>query len=389
MEKGKRVEVPKVAIVVDWLVRKAGAEKVLEYLLKCYPEADLFSLIDVLPASDDRSWLSYKKVTTSFLQQMPFIRRHYPKFLPLMPLAIESLDLRGYDIVLSSSHCVAKGIITSPDQLHVCYIHSPMRYAWDLQRDYLESNSGFLSAKINCITNIFKSWFLHRMRIWDAVSAARVDHFIANSHFISRRVKKVYKRDSTVIFPPVDIMDVENIPENRDSFYFLVSRFTEYKNIDLIVKAFAKMPNKTLKIIGDGPMWNQVSRLAAPNVELLGYQSDEVVIDHFCRAKASIFAALEDFGIASVEAQGYGCPIIAYGYGGICDIVVENKTGIFFYHKTEQSICDAIDIFENHSEISSQDCIDNAQRFAPERFMKQVTGYVEDMWSKHLAGKEG
>ena len=253
------VDSPKIAIVVDWLVRRAGAEKVLEYLLKLYPDADLFALIDFLSDSEDNAWLMNKKVSTSFLQKLPFIKRHYPKFFPLMPLAIESLDLRGYDIIISSSHCVAKGVITSPDQLHISYIHSPMRYVWDMQKEYLDNNAG------KGLIGGLKSLFLHKMRIWDAISSMRPDHLIVNSNFIRRRVNKVYRREAKVIFPPVE-KAIKKIADNKDqeSFYFLVSRFTEYKNIDLIVRSFAKMPNKHLKIIGDGPLWEDVHKIATP-----------------------------------------------------------------------------------------------------------------------------
>jgi glycosyltransferase involved in cell wall biosynthesis len=294
----------KVAIVHDWLVVSGGAEKVLEQMIACFPQADIFSLVDFL---EDRSIVHNKLVKTSFIQRLPYAKKKYRAYLPLMPLAIEQFDLSGYDLVLSSSHAVAKGVLVGPDQTHVSYVHSPIRYAWDLQHQYLRE------ARLE---HGPRSWaarmLLHYLRNWDARSANGVDRMIANSQFVARRIMKSYRREAAVIAPPVDVQAFE-VGDKKGDFYLTASRMVPYKRIDMIVEAFASMPDRKLVVIGDGPQMDLVRSKATPNVSILGYQSFEVLKDHMQRAKAFVYAAEEDFGIAIVEAQACGTPVIAYG----------------------------------------------------------------------------
>lgn len=363
----------RVAVVHDWLVTYAGAERVLEQIIACFPEADLFSLVDFL---DDRSFLRGKRAVTSFIQHLPFAHKRYRAYLPLMPLAIEQLDLSAYDLVISSSHAVAKGVLTGPDQVHVSYVHSPIRYAWDLQHQYLEQSNltrGLRSA--------FARIVLHYIRNWDIRTSNSVDHFVANSQFIARRIRKVYHRDAQVIFPPVDVGSF-SIGERKEDFYLTASRLVPYKKIDLIVEAFSHMPDKKLVVIGDGPEMSAVRAKASPNVEIMGYQPFDVLHDHMRRAKAFVFAAEEDFGIAPVEAQACGTPVIAYGKGGaletVRDLSQSRPTGLFFYEQNAAAIIAAVSGFERDSHrFSTRDCRANAERFSVAHFRERFAAYVE------------
>lgn len=362
----------RIAIVHDWLTVYAGAEKVLEQLLLLYPQAEVFTLVDFLP-QEDRAFLGGAKVHTSFLQHLPRARRSYRSYLPLMPLAIEQFDLSGFDLVLSSSYAVAKGVLTGPDQLHVCYCHSPIRYAWDLQHQYLRE-SGLETG--------IKGWFakaiLSYVRMWDSRTANGVDQFIANSSYIARRIKKVYGRDSIVIPPPVEIPQ-NTLQLQRKDYYVTASRMVPYKRIDLIVKAFNRMPDKRLVVIGAGPMLESVKSIAKSNVSVLGYQPQAVLEEYLSRAKAFVFAAEEDFGIAPVEAQAHGTPVIAYGKGGILDSVKNGVTGMFFPEQTEQSICEAVESFENRlAEWSRQEIVENARQFSPPAFRERIAQVVTE-----------
>jgi len=304
----------KVAIVHEWLSTYAGSERVLEQLIKLYPDADIFAVVDFLPEGE-RGFLQGRTVTTSFIQRLPFAKKHFRHYLPLMPLAVEQFELGGYDLVLSSNHAVAKGVLTGPDQLHVSYVHSPIRYAWDLQGQYLRE-SGLRSG--------LKSWIvrasLHYMRLWDTRTASGVDSFVANSSFIRRRIRKAYGRDSRVVFPPVDVAGFSGEAEKGD-FFLAAGRMVPYKKMPLIVEAFARMPQHRLVVIGDGPDFDRCKALATPNVTLLGYQSFQELRDHMLRARGFVFAGEEDFGIMLVEAQAAGTPLVAYGNGGARDIV--------------------------------------------------------------------
>ncbi|SMG59904.1 Glycosyltransferase involved in cell wall bisynthesis [Paraburkholderia susongensis] len=368
----REVEV-KVAIVHDWLVVSGGAEKVLKNIIECFPDADIFSIVDFL---EDRECVKGKPVNTSFIQRMPFARRRYRAYLPLMPIAIEQVDLSGYDLVISSSHAVAKGVLTGPNQVHISYIHSPIRYAWDLQHQYLREshlNTGIRSALARVL--------LHYIRGWDSRSANGVDHLVANSQFIARRIRKAYQRDSTVIYPPVDLANM-TIRTQKDDFYVTASRMVPYKRIDLIVQAFSQTPERRLVVIGDGPEMKKIKAVAGENVEILGHQPSHVLTDYLQRARAFVFAAEEDFGISVVEAQACGTPVIAFGRGGALESVVglplERATGVFFGAQTAESLLEAVDRFESNLDVfDPRQCRKNAERFSSENFKKALMGFVD------------
>ncbi|MCM2675847.1 glycosyltransferase family 4 protein [Alkalicoccobacillus plakortidis] len=366
----------RVAIVHDWLVSYAGSEKVLEALIHIYPDADLFSTVDFLEKGQ-RGFIQDKPVQTTFIQNLPFSKKKYRQYLPLMPLAIEQLDVSDYDVVISSSHAVAKGIITGPDQLHISYIHSPIRYAWDLQHQYLKESN--LNKGIKGM--VAKS-VLHYMRMWDYRTSNSVDHFLANSYFIGNRIKKVYQRQAKVIYPPVDV-SAFTLNKKKDDFYLTASRMVPYKKMDLIVQAFAEMPDKQLYVIGDGPDMEKIKKKVTPNITLLGYQSFEVLLDYMQRARAFVFAAEEDFGITPVEAQACGTPVIAYGKGGALETVIgldrEQSTGLFFYKQETQAIQEAVRTFEQKSLLFQPELIrEHALQFSPEHFKSQFEQYVMD-----------
>ncbi len=364
----------KIAIIHDWLVTYAGAEKVLEQLINCYPDADLFSMVDFIPG-DKRSFINNKKVATSFIQKMPFARKKYRTYLPLMPFAVEQFNLTGYDLIISSSYAVAKGIIIGPNQTHICYCHSPMRYAWDLQYQYLKE-----SGLNRGLKGLMAKRQLHKLRAWDLQSSFRVDKFIANSDFIAKRIKKVYRRNSTVINPPVDI---ENFTASHDKedFYLTASRMVPYKKIDLIVEAFSKMPDKKLIVIGDGPDMKKISNLASNNISMVGYQDFASLKSHMQRAKAFVFAAEEDFGIVPVEAQACGTPVIAFGKGGALETVnsldSDLPTGIFFDTQTITALTNAVDNFENNiDKFTVDNCRKNAEKFSNAIFREKIKNFV-------------
>jgi len=303
-----------IGIVADWLVGFAGAERVIAEFINLFPASEIYSVVDFL-SDESRHHFQDKKATTSFIQRLPGAKKKYQTYLPLMPLAIEQLDVTKHDVVLFSSHAVAKGVLTGPDQLHISYVHSPIRYAWDFQHQYLRE-----SGLDKGLKGKLARWMLHNIRMWDYRTANGVDHFIANSHFIARRIKKVYGRDADVIYPPVDV-DRFKLHKKKDDFYFTASRMVPYKRIDLIVEAFSRMPEKKLVVIGDGSEMAKIKSKATANVEILGYQPNEVMEDYMRRAKAFVFAAEEDFGITPVEAQACGTPVIAFGKGGALESI--------------------------------------------------------------------
>jgi glycosyltransferase involved in cell wall biosynthesis len=364
----------RIAFVHEWLVTYSGSERVLEQMMTCFPDSDLFCLIDYLPDAD-RHHILNKPVRTTFIQRLPFARKRYRQYLPLMPLAMEQLDVSGYDVVISSSHAVAKGVITGPDQLHICMCYSPMRYAWDLQHQYL-SESGLESGLKGWVAK----WMLHRLRLWDARSEKGVDHFIAISQFIGRRIWKAYRRESTVIYPPVDVESFE-FREQKEDFYLAASRMVPYKKMELIVDAFVAMPDKKLVVIGDGPGFPDIRAKARGNITVLGYQEFAVLRDHMQRARAFVFAAEEDFGIAPLEAQACGTPVIAYARGGATETIrgldCDHPTGVFFETQSVDSIIDAVSRFEAAG-VSPADCRENALRFSVERFRREFNAFVRE-----------
>ncbi|HDT2374576.1 TPA: glycosyltransferase family 4 protein [Klebsiella pneumoniae] len=374
------------ALTADWLVSYAGAERVIKELIDLYPNLDLFSVVDFL-SDESRTHFQGKRATTTFIQRLPKAETSYQKYLPLMPVAIEQLDVSAYDIVLSSSHAVAKGVLTGPDQMHISYVHSPIRYAWDLQHQYLRE------AKLDKgLKGIIAKYLLHKIRLWDYRTANGVNHFIANSHFIARRIKKVYGRNADVIYPPVDVRRFI-LNENKEDYYVTASRLVPYKRIDLIVDAFAAMPNKKLIVIGDGSEMSKIKSKATTNVEILGFQPNEIMRDYMKNAKAFVFAAEEDFGITPVEAQACGTPVIAFGKGGSLETIrpygVNKPTGVFFAEQTVPSLIDAINLFENiFDKITPENCRENALRFSVDIFKDTFSKYIDEKWSEFNVAKK-
>ncbi len=350
-------------------------------MLAVYPQADLYSLVDFLEP-EQRGFIQHKAVQTSLIQRLPFARSKFRQYLPLMPLAIEQFDMSAYDLVISSNHAVTKGVITGPNQLHICMCYSPIRYAWDLQHQYLRESGAGRGMK-----GWLVRWMLHQLRQWDYRTANGVDHFIAISEFIARRIWKVYRRRATVIYPPVDVNAFEVVTAKQD-FYLAASRLVPYKRMDLIVAAFAHLPDKRLVVIGDGPEMKRLQGICPPNVTLLGYQPFPVLKDHLQRAKAFIFAAEEDFGILPVEAQAAGTPVIAYGRGGSLETVVAGKTGVFFPEQTVAALGTAVQDFEVKQEgFDPMQIRQNAERFAIERFRAEFQTFVEQAWARFHRGE--
>lgn len=365
----------RVAIVHDWLVTIAGAEKVLAEIIKIYPDADLYSVVDHLD-DDMREKISNKKSTSTFLQKFPFSKNKYRSLLPLMPFAIEQLNLSGYDLIISSSHAVAKGVISGPDQLHICYCHSPIRYAWDLQSQYLRE-SGLETG----IKSLIARYILYKIRGWDYRSAAGVDYFISNSDYIGRRIHKVYGQESFTIYPNVAVEDFE-VFEDKEDFYLTASRMVPYKKIDLIVESFSRMPDKKLVVIGDGPQYEKVKNSASDNVEILGYQDFNVLKSYMKKARAFVFAAEEDFGIIPVEAQACGTPVIAYGKGGALETVIEGVTGVFFKEQSVESIESAVIHFESEFVLNTDSIRSHSEKFSTERFAREFESFVKSKIEK-------
>jgi len=376
----------RVALVHEWFIDYSGSERVVEQILQIFPQANLFAVVEFLP-SELRGFIQNKSVKTTFIQKLPFAKTKYRSYLPLMPIAIEQLDLSSYDLVLSSSHAVAKGVLTSPNQLHICYVHSPIRYGWDLQHQYLrEANleTGFKSW--------LARWFLHQIRLWDTRTANGVDAFVANSRFIARRIYKVYRREAKVIYPPVNVQDFQVGDGVKDDFYLTAARFVPYKRVDLIVEAFLQMPDKKLIVIGDGAGLPKIRNLAAnsANITLIGYQPPQVLREYMQRSRAFVFAAEEDFGITVVEAQACGTPVIAFGKGGALETIQgseqEQPTGVFFSEQSVESIKLAVGEFEKYSDRFTVDaCRTNALRFAPERFREEFGAFVDARWQEFLS----
>ncbi|MBM3587801.1 MAG: glycosyltransferase family 4 protein [Alphaproteobacteria bacterium] len=368
----------KTALVHEWLDSYAGSERVLEQLLLEWPEADVFAVCDFMPEAE-RGFLQGKPITTSFIQKMPFARKHFRKFLGLMPLAIELLDLSAYDVVISSSHAVAKGVLTGPGQLHISYVHSPMRYAWDLQHQYLRE-----AGLTRGLKGAYTRWLLHRMRLWDRSSALNPDIVLANSSYIAERIQKTWRCNAQVLHPPVDIESFTPAPDKSD-YYLIASRIVPYKRVDLIAAAFRAMPKRKLIIVGDGPNEAQARAAAgdAPNITFKGRLPRAELIALTQGARAAVFAAEEDFGITTVEAQACGTPVIAYGRGGARDIVVAppdaRPTGIFFQEQTTASLIAAVERFEAMAPaISPGNCRANAERFSNAHFRSRFRQVVHD-----------
>ena len=357
----------KTALIHDWLVSLRGGERVLQAIFELYP-SPIYTLLKKNEIIEEMG-LQRAYVQTSFIQQLPFSVKSYRNYFPLFPMAIERFDLSPYDLILSSSHSVAKGIKKRKDQLHICYCHSPMRYAWDLYDQYIESVQG--------LKRVGATLGLKHMRKWDLKVTDRVDHFIANSQFVRQRIKRVYGRDSSVIYPPVatHLMHLKQ----KENFYLTVSHLVPYKRVDLIVEAFSYLPHLHLVVVGDGPEWKKIKAKSGKNVELLKYQTDDVVRELLSRAKGFVFAAEEDFGIAPVEAQGSGTPVIAYRKGGVLETVVEGKTGMFFEEQTVESLVGALQRFEK-MEFDPVLIKAHAEQFGKEQFCQKFQAFVANKW---------
>jgi glycosyltransferase involved in cell wall biosynthesis len=361
----------KVAIVHEFFCNLGGSDQVVADLHQLYPHAPIYTLL-VSDRNRGAKLLEGMDLRTSFVHRLPFARRRHEPYLPLFPLAIESFDLTGYNVVLSNSHVCAKGVIPPPESVHICLCQTPARYAWDLRFLYAQD--------LNPLLRAYNALVMHRLRIWDVSTCSRVDHFIANSHFVAQRIRRYYRRSATVIYPPVDTSFFT--PGGNDEDYFLiVSRLTAYKRIAMAVEAFNRLGHQLL-IIGDGPERRELQALAGPNVRLLGALSREEVRDHMRNCKGLIFPGKEDFGITPVEAQATGRPVVAYGGGGALDTVVDGTTGVFFYAQTPESLCEAV--LRSCTLPYDRDVIrQHALQFDREVFGKRLTDFIEEKWSQH------
>lgn len=367
----------KVAIVQEWLVTVGGSDKVVKAILDVFPDADIYTLVAKKEVCDELG-IPWEKVHTSFIQKIPLGTKKHRAYLPLFPFAIEQFDLRGYDVVISSSHCVAKGILTKADQLHICYCHSPIRYCWDMYNEYLDESH---------LDKGFKSWLvrlmLHPIRQFDAIAGSRVDYYISNSDYVGQRIRKTYRRKAKTIHPNIDISNFE-LCNDKQEYYLASSRLVAYKKIDTIIEAFNQMPDKKLVVIGGGPNLEAYRKLAKDNVTVMGYQPFDVLKDKMQHAKAFVFAADEDFGMIPIEAQSCGTPVIAYGHGGSLETVNGGKTGLFFNEQTPEAIVEAVNKFETMGSqpFAPADCRQWAEGFSEERFKREIKEFVEEKYEE-------
>ena len=367
------------AIVHDWLPVYAGAERVLEQFIHALPSSDLFSLVDFL-REDQRGFLQEKEVQTSFIQRLPLARKFYRYYLPFVPFATEQFDLTPYDVIISSSYVAAKGVLTTADQLHISYIHSPIRYAWDLHFQYVRE--GKLKRGLK---GLIARIILHYMRLYDVSTANRVDYYLANSRNVARRIWKTYRRKAEVVYPPVDT-DAFSFCADKEDYYLTVARLVPYKKIDLLLTAFRSMPNKKLIVIGEGPEYHRLAAMASENVEILGYVPFEDLKQYMQHAKALLFAAEEDFGIVPVEAQACGTPVIAYGKGGARESVIPGETGLFFDEQQPKDVIDAVHAFDSAYLLMSPERIRaNALRFSVANFQASFQHIVRRLHQEFLS----
>lgn len=367
----------KVAIVHDWLTGMRGGEKVLECLCELYPGADLYTLVHIEGSCSDI--IEGMNIHTSFIDQIPGRKRYYRHMLPLMPFAIERFILKDYDLILSSSHCVAKGIIPGPDSVHISYVHSPMRYVWDMYEDY------FGKGRINPIAGGIIPFFATGLRQWDVTSSARVDCFIANSGHVARRINKYYRRDAGVIHPPLDLERFSIKPDRAD-YFLMLTAFAPYKRVDLAIQAFNAI-KKPLKIVGSGQDEKRLKEMAGPTIEFMGWQSDAQIVDLYSRCQAFIFPGEEDFGITPLEAMGSGRPVIAFARGGALETIRgldhSNPTGVFFAEQGVDSLLGAIHLFEdNCSGFDPEQIRAHAAHWNRDRFKNEIMGAIDTCLAK-------
>ena len=354
----------KVAIIHYWLVNMRGGEKVLQALCELFPNADIYTHVHD-PLATGRTFENHQ-IRTTFIQKLPGARRFYQNYLPLMPIALDQLDLSGYDLVISSESGPAKGVKTTPETLHICYCHTPMRYVWDMYHEY-RTNAPW-----------YKRWLIppimHYMRQRDIASAEKVDYFVANSRFVAERIKKYYQREAEVIHPPVDVDDF-CVSEQQEDYYLLVGQLVSYKRADLAVEAFNQSGRK-LVVIGAGEQLKMLKQKAQPNVAIMGRQPFEVIRHHYSKCRALIFPGEEDFGIVPVEAMASGRPVIAYGRGGALETVLEGLTGQFFAEQTVASLNEAINSFEADACYDSATIVEHARKFDKSVFKSQFMNLV-------------
>ncbi|MFT3952981.1 MAG: glycosyltransferase [Piscinibacter sp.] len=363
---------PKVAIVHYWLVGMRGGEKVVEALCRLYPDADIFTHVLVPERTSEA--LKKHRITTSFINRLPFAPRLYQRYLPLMPLALEQLDLRGYDLIISSESGPAKGIIPPPGSLHVCYCHSPMRYIWNMFHEYRD-RSGLL-------TRLLMPLLAHYIRNWDAVSAGRVDHFIANSQTVATRIRRYYRREAEVIFPPVDVDAFDVLPPDElGDFHLMAGELVRYKRPELAVQAFNESGDRLI-VIGGGEMLGELRKIARPNVTVMGPQPFSVLKDHYARCRALVFPGEEDFGIVPVEAMASGRPVVAYGKGGATETVVDGVTGVFFETQSVAAIRDAVERLKT-LDLDPAGIAAHARRFSAEVFAARIQGHIAGLMAEH------
>ena len=358
----------KVALLHDYLNQAGGAERVLLALAELFPNAPIYTLIH-----DKKRLTGFenKDIRTTFLQKIPFSGSKIRWFLPLMPTAVEQIDLTNYDVVISSTSALIKGAITHPKTLHICYCHTPTRYLWSEAHQYHKD------IKEGKIVKYFLPYILNKLRQWDQLAAQRVNHFVANSNFIAQRITNYYNRDSTVIYPPVD---TENfyISNNLGNYYLLISRLKPYKKVDLAVKAFNKM-NIPLKIIGIGEEAQKLKKMAKSNIEFLGAVSEEEKRKYLSQCLALIHPQIEDYGLTIIEAMASGRPVIAYADGGALETIIDNKTGKFFNEQTWEALIDTVIKFKPKG-FNSQEIKQHAENFNSQNFYQTMKNFVETSW---------
>jgi len=364
----------KIALVHYWLTGMRGGEKVVQSICDVYSSIDIYTLVyDEKKIIDS---IKNHKIHTSFIQKLPFSKKKYQFYLPFMPIAVEQFNLSEYDIVISSESGIAKGVLTKPETCHICYCHTPMRYIWNMYFDYLENE------KLGLFKRNFIRMYFNYLRLWDVTSSFRVDYFVCNSHNVRKRILKYYKRDSTVIYPPVDVDDFKFYPKKQD-YYLIVSQLVSYKRIDLAIKAFNKI-GKELIIIGEGPEFKRLRKIAGPNIKFIGWQSGNSLSEYYADAKAFIFPGEEDFGITAVEAQASGTPVIGYGKGGLLETVIDRETGLFFYRQDIEDLIEAVESFESGSiKFDSYKIRENSLKFSRKNFEKALKEFVEEKYLQH------
>ncbi len=366
-ERFMKVQKNKIALIHDWLTGLRGGELVLENILNVVEHADIYTLF--YKRGSVSEIIESNPITSSFLDKIPFSGSFYRHLLPVMPIAVESFDITKYDIIISSSHCVAKGVIPNPEAIHICYMHTPMRYIWDQAYTYFKLDKLGLKSLI-------RGHILSRLRQWDVVSANRVDYFIANSRFVQSRIKKYYNRESTIIHPPCDTEYFGDIRHNKEDFYLMVSALNQYKKVDIAIKCF-NQTGKKLIIVGYGPMYRKLKSMAGKNIEFYQRLKRETLRELYQKAKGFIQVSVEDFGMAAVEAQSAFTPVAAFGRGGALETVADGKTGVYFHEQNEESMKKALDLMEK-MDIVHENFLNNADKFSKARFQASFSDFLAE-----------